>query len=184
MTTFEDLKTHWQNQPEQETPKGGSKQIIDKLNFIKKKQQITSVVLSVTAIVLTVFFFYVMAYKNTTAFFALLLMISSLFIRISIEFFSINKLKQINITVTHASFKSQVINYYKKRIKIHYIITPVLFSLYIIGFVMLLPFFKAGVSSWFYTYILVSGAVFLIIIAMYVKKQIQKELRLIKNIQK
>lgn len=182
MTAFEDLKSQWENQSEYKAPKNGARLIVEKVGLLKRKQRITNVVLGITALVLIAFFFYIMAYNNTTATMALLLMVSVLFIRIIIERLSIKKLKEINVTDDSASYKLKIIDYYKKRIKVHYVITPIMFLLYILGFSILLPFFKAGVSSWFYTYILVSGIVFFIVIGLYVRKEIKKEISLLKEL--
>ena len=57
MTTFEDLKSQWDEQPEYKTPDNGSKLIIEKVTIIKRNQRITNMVLSATVIMLGAFFF-------------------------------------------------------------------------------------------------------------------------------
>jgi hypothetical protein len=114
MTTFEDLKSQWENQPQKNTPNNGSELIVQKINTIKRKQRIINLVLFVTIGILTSFFFYIEAYKFGLVSFALILMISSLFVRILIEYISLKKLKQINITTNVAVFDKNIIAYYKK----------------------------------------------------------------------
>jgi hypothetical protein len=114
MTTFEDLKSQWENQTQKNTPNNGSELIVQKINTIKRKQRIINLVLFVTIGILTSFFFYIEAYKFGLVSFALILMISSLFVRILIEYISLKKLKQINITTNVAVFDKNMIAYYKK----------------------------------------------------------------------
>lgn len=182
MTNFEDLKSQWEKQPKPETPNDGYKEIIKKVNFIKNKQLITNIVLGVTTLVLTGFFFYIKAYKNGIVSFSLLLMIGSLLTRILIEHLSSNKLKKINVTLKATTFKQKMIDYYKKRIKIHYVITPIIVALYIIGFVMLLPFFKQELSNGFYIYIKVSAVVIFIVLTIFIRKQILKEIKTLEEL--
>jgi len=182
MTAFEDLKSQWDDQPEITTPNKGSEQIIKKITFIKNGQRITDIVLVITVIVLIGFFFYISAYRNTLVAKALLLMIGSLLVRIIIEFFSIKSFKKINITINTTVFKQKMMSYYKKRIKIHYIMTPIIVGLYIIGFVVLLSFFKVELSYGFYIYIKVSAIIILIILGFFIRKQIIKELTILKEL--
>lgn len=183
MKKFEDLKFQWENQPDIETPKDGAKLIVKRVNSIKKKQRITNIILGITTVILISFFFYISAYNNLIVAAALLLMVSSLLIRMIIEYISMHKLKQINRTVGVVDFKKNLVDYYKKRINTHYVITPIIVILYIIGFLILLPFFKENLSSGFYTYILVSSVVVLIVLGLFIRKQIQKELLILKDLQ-
>jgi hypothetical protein len=48
--------------------------------------------------------------------------------------------------------------------------------LYGIGFLILLPLFKANLSSGFYTYIVVSSIVVLLVLGLFIGKQMNKEL--------
>jgi len=182
MKTFEEIKSQWENQPEIEIPNNGSKLIIEKIRLLKNKQQIMNIVLGITAIVLIAFFFYIAAYNNILVAVALLLMIGSLSIRMLIEYFSIKKLKQIKVITDAKAFKQKLIGYYKQRIKIHYIITPILLLIYAIGFLILLPFFKEELSSGFYTYIQISAIVVLVGLVFFIRKQILKELSILKEL--
>lgn len=182
MTNFEDLKSQWENQPNPETPNDGYKDIIKKVNFIKNKQLITNIVLGLTTLVLTSFFFYIKAYKNGIVSFSLLLMIAALLTRILIENLSTKRLKNINVTLETVAFKQKMIDYYKKRIKTHYVITPIIVVLYIVGFVMLLPFFKQELSNGFYTYIKVSAVVIFVVLTVFIRKQILKEIKILQEL--
>ncbi len=182
MTTFENLKSQWDNQTELTIPENGSKIIINKMTFLKKKQRITNIVLSITAIVLFGFFFYIAAYNNTKASIALLLMFGALIVRILVERLSIKKLYKLDVTTNNITFKQRMVHYYKSRINTHYVITPVLIVLYVTGFVILMPFFKQGMSTGFYTYIQVSGIATLCVLVFFIGRQIAKELKILKGL--
>ncbi|WP_298901063.1 hypothetical protein [uncultured Psychroserpens sp.] len=182
MTTFKDLKSQWEKQPEQNTPKDGPELIVQKMNILKRKQGIANFVLLTTVLVLIGFFFYIEAHNNATVTLALLLMISALLIRVIIEFFSIKKLKEIDITENSSVFSSNMISYYKKRIRTHYIVTPIIIILYCAGFIMLLPSFKDNLSSGFYIYIKSSAIVVLLLMVLFIRKQIKKELIILKGL--
>ncbi len=183
MINFDDLKSQWKMQLNITVPHNGAELIVEKTDLLKKKQRITNIVLGITTVVLVGFFFYIAAYNNVTVALALGLMIGSLLTRIIIERFSIEKLKQVNLSVKASKFKNIITNYYKQRIKTHYIITPIVFASYIVGFALLLPFFKEGLSVGFYYYILVSGFVFLIVMGIFIRKQVLNEINLLKQLQ-
>jgi len=176
MTVFEDLKEQWADQPKPEVPNDGAKKIIEKIISVRRKQRITNVVLSITALVLISFFFYISAYKFQTVTIGLLLMIGGIILRIGIEFNSIRNLKRMNVLSDAQSFKQQIIRYYKGRTKVHFIITPLIITAYCIGFILLLPAFKATLSSGFYSYIVISSMVLLVVLVIFIAKQIRKEL--------
>ena len=183
MTTFKDLKSQWENQPEHHIPKDGSELIVQKMNTIKRKQGITNNVLFVTILILVGFFLYIEAYKNTTVTLALLLMMGSLLVRIFVEYLSIQKLKAIDVTKNSSVFNEDMIVYYKRRIRTHYITTPIIMILYSIGFIILMPFFKESLSSGFYTYICMSAIIVLVVMVFFIGKQIKKELSILRGIQ-
>lgn len=180
MEAFEDLKSQWDNQSQPEVPKDGSKQIMAKIDAIRKKQRITNVVLGSTIFVLAAFFIYISAYKFQTVMLGLLLMIGVLAVRIGLEIHSIHTLKKMNIAQDSESFKNRMIHYYTNRKKVHFVFTPIIVLLYCIGFAILLPSFKANMSSGLYTYILISAVVSLVVLSIFIFKQIRKELNVLK----
>ena len=182
MKTFDDLKSQWKEQPLPETPKNGSKAVLEKISFLRRKQRITNGVLITTILILTGFFFYIHAYKYMIVTFGLLLMIGTLIIRVSIEYFSIKKLKQLDVKKDAISFKKDMITYYNTRIKTHYIATPFIILFYAVGFYLLLPSFKQSLSKGFYTYIVVSAIVILFIMVSFIGREIRRELNLLKEL--
>ncbi|TMM58906.1 hypothetical protein FEE95_05600 [Maribacter algarum] len=182
MTAFEDLKSQWENQAKSEIPKDGAKQILKKITSVRKKQVITNIVLTATGLVLVAFFFYVSAYKFQTVMIGLFLMIGALVLRIGLEFSSIRTLKNLNVSTSAEKFKKQMIRYYMKRKKVHFVLTPIIILVYCIGFLMLLPAFKESLSSGFYNYVVVSSMVLLIVLSIFIAREVWKELAILKEL--
>lgn len=180
---FENIKSKWENQPQQSTPDNGSSVVKKKVSAIKSKQKITNIILAITVLILGGFFAYIAAYKEPKAALGLLLMIGALVVRIAIETISRQKLRKLPATQNANSFKEGLEVYYQKRKKVHYIITPLLIAMYAIGFVIMLPLFKASLSSGFYTYIVISAIVFLLVFCGFIYHQIKKELGILKELQ-
>jgi len=118
----------------------------------RKGQFITILILSITVLVLIVFTIYVGVSQWNNFTLGLTLMISSLVFRVLLEFITLHRKDQQLISLDHKSFREYLKRYYKLRLKINYVITPLCFALYVIGFVKLLPYFKAELSEWFYTF--------------------------------
>ncbi len=182
MKTFDDLKKDWQGQSQPEVPKDGPNRIIEKMTFIKKGQRITNIILSITALVLIGFFFYVAAYNYRTVTMGLLLMVGALTVRIVLEAISIRNIKRMDVTEDAVVFRQRLLSYYKQRQKVHFWVTPLVILAYCIGFVMLLPSFKVSLSAGFYTYIVVSSMVLLLVLGLFIIKQIRKELSLLREL--
>jgi len=182
MNDFQHIKEQWQ-QHQTPLPNKNINEIIERSQEIKRKQQITKIVLGITVLILMAFFFYVSAYKNTRAFWGLGLMIGSLCIRIIMEYFSSLKKERFPLYQNMLAFNQQLVNYYKSRRMIHYLWTPVLFASYVFGFVLLLPVFKQQLSIGFFKYIIVSSIIIFIALAVLIGFQVRKELKIIKSLQ-
>jgi hypothetical protein len=180
---FKNIKSEWENQPLKEAPKRGLEMVKKKVNAIKNKQKITNIVLTITVLVIAGFFMYISAYKEPKVRFSLLLMMGAVVIRIVIEIYSRKKLRKLSVVSNLQRFKKNLTSYYKKRKVVHYIITPLLIFIYSYGFVLLLPFFKASLSSGFYNYIKTSSIVLLVVFCSFIYFQIKKELLALKELQ-
>ncbi|HZK08626.1 MAG TPA: hypothetical protein VFC92_10545 [Bacteroidales bacterium] len=176
MTNFYNIKQEWASREFSE-PEKSYKSIIEKTRKIQTRQIISQVVLSVTAIILIGFFFYVSAYTNSRATLGLLLMIGSLLLRIIIEIKYKLDDKKIDFSQSAKVLHQKLVHYHKIRLAVNYILSPILFATYIIGFVLLLPVFKANLSEGFYTYVQWSSFLIFVFLALFICYQIRKELR-------
>ncbi|NJB71536.1 hypothetical protein GGR42_001998 [Saonia flava] len=182
MEIFENLKNDWQNQSHQIPSDKEFKMVKNKIKAVKSKQRIMNVILLATVSILVFFFFYVSAYTQSRMIWGLTLMIVPLLVRVTIELFSIRKLNKVNRGIASKAFKDILRKYYKLRKQIHFVVTPILVGLYIYGFTMLLPFFKKELSTGFYNYIVVSSVVILIVLSIFIIKEIRKELLFLSEI--
>ena len=176
MTDFKEFKKEWMMR---ELPKSEQsyKTIIEKMRRLKTQQTISQVVLSVTAIILIGFFFYISAYTNSRATLGLLMMIGSLLLRIGIEIYYKLNDKKFDFSQSAKELHQKLVGYHKIRSIVNYVLTPILFATYIVGFVVLLPVFKANLSGGFYTYILWSSIVIFVVLAVFIGYHIRRELR-------
>lgn len=176
MDSFKKIQSKWEKQAEITIPENGFEVMLNKIKAIKNKQKITNIVLGITALVLIGFFFYISGYNNNQVVLGLSLMIGGLITRIVIELLSIKRLKKLNTSANNAVFRQGLIKYYSQRRIVHLVLTPIIIVLYIIGFIILLPLFKANLSTGFYTYIVVSSIVVLLVLGLFIGRQIKKEL--------
>ena len=172
------LSEIWESQ-NTDLPLLSSKDIIKKAKKQRNGQFITMVVLSVT-LVLLVFYAgkYAFGHWNNFAL-GLTLMISSLSFRLILEFVTIYRKENQLISLDNASFLRYMQKYYRSRLKINYIITPLCFAIYIIGFIKILPYLKREFSEGFYTYIVISGIISLVVLAIIIINGVIKELQLL-----
>ncbi|MEQ5790719.1 hypothetical protein J4E06_06630 [Muricauda sp. NFXS6] len=149
--------------------------IIKKARKQRNGQFATIAVLSITIIILMAFAIKYASSDWNNFTLGLLLMISSLGFRVIIEFVSIYRKESQLIALDNRTYQEYLKKYYGIRLKANYIITPICFGVYILGFTMLLPYFKSGFTEGFYNYILISGIVSLAVIALIVIKSVLRE---------
>lgn len=182
MSNFNTIKQQWEQREIPLPQEDAFLRIIEQSKSIRNKQRIGQWVLVITVLVLIGFYYYISAHKNSQLFIGLGIMISSLLLRIGVEFMAMIKKTYLPADRDLKTYTKQLIKFYSKRKYIHFILTPILFISYIIGFLMLLPSFKQEFSVGFYTYILVSASVVFIGLAVLIGYQIKKELRVLEEL--
>lgn len=179
MDNIKNLKTLWEQQPTVAAQKR-SDEIADlskkRMQSIKSNHIWTISILSVLILSLVYLFFTYKSDKNFDQIKGLELMIAVIVCRISLEIFSLVRLKKIKMTDNFLNYSKQLISYYKFRKWMHFILTPAIYLLYILGFVLLLPVFKQNFSNGFYLYILISGFCFLLVFSFVLYKVINRDL--------
>ena len=152
------------------------KNIIKKAKKQRNSQYISITVMSLTVVVLIIYAFYYAFNQWNTFNLGLILMISSLTLRIILEFYSLYRKEKQLISMAQKSYFAYLKKYYKARQMINFVITPICIAVYIFGFYLLLPYFKDYFSKGFYTYILISGFLSLIfVIAIIIKSTIKEQ---------
>jgi len=149
--------------------------IIRKAKSQRQRQYIGIVVLSFTVLILGVYAVAFLPDSFNNFSLGLVLMIFPLVFRIALEVFSIFKKQSKLLEMDSKAYLSYLILFYKFRKVIHYTVTPICFGIYVYGLTLLFPFFKKEFSQGFYTYLLLSGFISLVVIAAIIIRGILKE---------
>jgi hypothetical protein len=179
---FKDIQDTWSQQSEI-TAFPDFEPAKQKLTQLRKAQRITQLILAITGIILIVFFFYIAAYKQSGPFIGMSLLIGVIFIRVTIEIRSQQKLKKINVLLSFNEFKAQLITYYQQRKTLAFRIIPVLLIIYNIGFVIMSYYFYQYLARGFFYYIVISYIVSFVVLFYFIRKQVVNELQILKNLQ-
>lgn len=155
--------------------------IIKKAKNQRGKQYITILILIITVVIVVLFAVYYSNNQWNNFTLGLTMMISSLVFRIFLEFISLYRKESQLISLDNKSFKAYLKKHYQLRLRINYIITPICFLVYVIGFIKLLPYFKEELSKGFYNYILISGTISLLVIIAIIINSIRKESRFLQH---
>ena len=183
MENYEEIKASWRKESGAPTNTANDiLQIQQKLSQIKRGQKIGNWGMTITVLVLLGYLMYALRFGKTLLNFGLILMASVLVIRIIIEVMDKRQLATLDPTVNAQTFASALLGYYQRRKRLHTIITPILYLLYCVGFVLLLPTFKVVFSTGFFLYLVCSGALSLIVLAGIIYRQTQRELFELKSL--
>lgn len=177
----DELTQLWNSQPEPEGP-NGPEQLIQKAQNQRSKQYISIAVMGITVVVLLIYAGYYLTADWNPFSLGLTLMISSLSFRIILELRSLYRKESQLITLDPRSFKTYLKKYHRLRLWVNYIVTPICFAIYIVGFTLLLPYFKKIFSQAFYLYLLISGFGSLLVIALIIIRSTLKERAFLKQL--
>jgi hypothetical protein len=180
MKNFEEISEQWMSQKPQTAVSLNS--IYKKVAHVKNKNIIAIAVLVLTAMVLIGYFSYYMFYASAVFNLGLLLMISSVSIRIALEVVSIIRLDRVPEHTNVKAYYERLKKYYKARIAVHKIWTPILLVGYWAGFVLLIPTFKENLSSFWYYYVTYSSIPIALIMILFIRYHIRKEQRVLEKV--
>jgi len=188
MKSFTNLEQAWQQQSGKGAQRPMPEQLMqlseEQAKQVKSKFRLTIGVLSLVVLILMAYFGTYAGFTFTNFSIGLLLMISSLMVRIVLEWFSTLQFQQLDRLVDFSTFLQHSTTFYRKRRVLHFIITPLLYATYIVGFVLLLPVFKQEFSNGIYWYFIFSGFGSLAVLAWFIYKANCKELSVLKKIQR
>ena len=183
MTNFDEIQALWAGQDGPKANSSDTEKLIELAEMeskkIKERQRWTIGILGVSIILLAL---YIIAYAGMqlSLFNAgVSLMALSLLLRLALEYLSNMSFRRIDIESDFSNYTKRITRFYVYRMKIHYVITPVLAGTYITGFILLLSVFKKSFSSGFFWYIVLSGLVLVILFAWMVAGQVKKEIELL-----
>ena len=179
MKEFDNMISGWKNQ----TIPASANKANDIANLARKrlkdtqrKHVATIAVLGTTLLILTAFAICT-GWKSSFFVAGIGLMIAALGVRIAVEWWSSVQLKKLNIREDSSIYLKQLTGFYQTRKRIHGTFTVITFGLYVVGFGMLLPLFKASLSSGFFTYTIISGIITFGALIYFIRKKINEELK-------
>nr|WP_315172925.1 hypothetical protein [uncultured Flavobacterium sp.] len=188
MEEFNEIKSMW-NQQLEANPNRNSNDIIDESNQKAKKLKNnyywTIGILSILVIILSYFYYSIFNSQISKQIKGLEIMIMVIIVRVILESISIFKFRKIDFTTDFTSYTKQLVLFYKFRRSIHFILTPIIYILYVYGFISLLTLFKENTSNGFYLYIQFSGFGFLFFFSFILYKIVKRDLtdlKYLKNI--
>ncbi|MDC7998945.1 hypothetical protein [Gilvibacter sediminis] len=148
----------------------------------RKGQYLTLLIIGMTFLIVGVYaLIYALGSWNNFSL-GLLLMLGSLGARIGFELFSLYKKEAQLIAMDPLRFQEYLKRHYRLRLRVNYWITPLCFGIYLIGFVLLLPYFKQAFSSGFYNYLLISGFGSILLVGIIIARSVIKEQRFLKSL--
>ncbi len=156
--------------------------IISKAGKQRRGQFLTIAILAITVLILLVYTLYFASSSWNDFTFGLFLMISSLIFRVVLEFVTLYRKENRLIALDNMAFRTYLKKHYRLRLGINYVITPVCFVVYIIGFTRLLPYFEREFSPGFYQYILISGILSLVLVGGIIIYSIITEQRFLRQL--
>ncbi len=169
----DELNKLWDSQ-DKTVPKDLLSKIVPKAKKQRRGQYIGTLVMTTTNLILVVYTLYFANHWNDFAL-GLFLMISSLVFRVILELITLYRKESRLVTLDYKAFRAYLKRHYRLRLGINYFITPLCFAVYVVGFIKLLPYFEYYLSQGFYTYILISGIVSLLVLLGIVINSIIKE---------
>ena len=181
--TNKELNKIWQSQSSMGQIERPEK-IIQMARTKREKQLLTIIILSATLLILLTYAWNYLTLKWNNFNIGLVIMITSIALRTLIEIIYVKQKQRKMLSLNQKAFKEYLEEYYRRRMILNYSVTPICFISYIIGFSMLLPYFKETLQPGFYHYVLISGIISLIIIVLFLFKNFYEELIFYKFLKK
>lgn len=182
MKTFDDLQNIW-NQQTDSTTTISAHELIEKANEhtkkIKRNHIGTLCIIGLTALILIVYLIWIGINSPSLFTVGLGLMIASLLVRIVLEWTSMKQFNAIKTDLALLEYSRLAAQFYDSRKKIHYIATPIIYAVYLLGFSFLIPTFHEHFSTGFFIYLLISGYGFLIGFAFFLVKKLKQEMKIL-----
>ena len=182
MKEFDKLQSIWKNQHLGTPPDFDLSRMHSKLAKLKREERFTPIMLATTIAVLMVFLFMQPEEYFDLLKYGILLMSFALLVRILFEIWGISMLKKMVFTEEVNLFFGRLARFDRTRKLIHFIITPILFLIYLLAFYSLLPVFKLNLSAGMYNYVVWSSVVIFGVLILIKLFSIPKELKALKEL--
>lgn len=187
MENFEEFNQLWESQPiltQTANPEKTLEKAENYLRYIKRGKIWTILILGSLMVGLFLYLGWAISHDFTGMISGLGLMVSAISIRLVLEFISTYRFNSINLESSLTTFHDSVVSFYIWQNMVNKIFIPILYLLYLVGFTMLLPYFKQSLSSGMYWYVLFSGYGFLLGFAFVIWRKIKMENRILETLKK
>ncbi|WP_405370157.1 hypothetical protein [Nonlabens sp. Asnod2-A12] len=174
MKTFEEIQNSW-SQNKEPIDEALLPTISNRVNRLKNKNRITIAVLIATVAVLVAYLIWVGYTAPVSFYVGLFLMVGSIAYRVIAELFSTQKLAKIALDNSYNNYKSAIEKYYRSRLILHKVLTPIILVVYWLGFIMLIPTFKENLSHFWFNYTWISSIPIAIAMLFFIRYYIKKE---------
>jgi len=178
MDAFEKLQNSWTTQKEVKPNEGALHKIKIGAKNVSKQYVGNQIILGITAGAVLTFALVYAGFSTTTTAIGFSLMIGCLLVRIGFEFYHNHRMKMLDFTLGANDLRNKLVKHFDQRKWVHYVLTPLCVITYTVGFILLLPTFKNALSEGFYTYILISGPILLVLLIGLLVYVIRKENKL------
>ncbi|WP_124979038.1 hypothetical protein [Nonlabens xiamenensis] len=182
MKTFEQLSQSWQQQEASHPEQDPTSALKTRVQYIMQKKRVTQIVLAVALTVLVAYLVWTFNADHPSFILGLMLMILCLAIRILMEWRSVRRFSQVQWGLSLEAHHQQMISYHRHRLRIHQWYTPILLSLYWMGFVMLIPTLHRYLSDFWFQYTWISSIPIAVFLVGWIAYQIRRELQMINSI--
>lgn len=174
MKTFEEIQNSW-SQNKEPIDEVLLSTISNSVHDLKQKNRITIAVLIATVAVLVIYLIWVGYTAPMSFYVGLFLMVISISYRVIAELISTQELSQIALDNSYHNHKNAIEKYYRSRLMLHKVFTPIILVVYWIGFIMLIPTFKENLSNFWFNYTWISSIPIAIAMIFFIRYYINKE---------
>lgn len=182
MNDFDQIQELWNSQSNIKTAVRADDIIQKAENHLKKikRNHIGTITILIVTVAILIAYFAWLSFSSWNLFTTgLSLMIVMLAWRIALEWVSMKRFSNIKPDGPFSEYSKKITAFYKWRKNAHLVLTPIIYLSYIAGFVMLLPGFKANLSTGMFWYCVISGSVFLAGFGIFLIHLIRKEIRIL-----
>lgn len=188
MNTFNELEQAWQQQAAPGEQRPSPAQLVQlaeqQARKVKAKFRFTIALLSLTVLVIACYFSVYAGFRFSAFAIGLLLMMGSLLLRIVLEWISTLQFARLDLRADFTTCLQQLTDFYRRRRLLHWVITPLLYAAYTVGFVLLLPTFRREFADGFYYYLLATGFGSLVVLAWVIVRANRRELKILAGLQR
>ncbi|MCU4155686.1 hypothetical protein J1N10_06830 [Carboxylicivirga sp. A043] len=155
MNDFNDIQNLWQAQDKQTLVSTEELKVKAKNHQQQALKKLLYTILILSTVCITLLVLWWLTPWGNAVSTGLSMMFSAILIRVSVELYCYRRMKNIDISEVSDRYQQKIKNFYRLRRVLVSVVTSTTLLLYIAGFLIMLPVFKATLPHWFFIYIVV-----------------------------